>query len=273
MPLVPGLCQDTSFCYIFFSHGLGLHFRVAGSVKCPCHLARHRGGWLLVIAWHLLEPVTYWLMKTSYQVGKVGDISTASQQLSCCITVHDSMGSALSFLKTADILGLIWLDDRKTIDPCKINATGCANWIFGLKLENLLIKSISLWWSVQNLELRVNYIEVREKLAEFIDLQTGCSCVFSFKVHFYSVSYICVFCILSESSCHLVSWSFILKVHLRQGRKEIPTNQISCSQHFHLAGTAFWLFCESHGFKLANFEFLIQYSLKSWTGHCCTEMY
>lgn len=30
-------------------------------------------------------------MKTSYQVGMVGDISTASQQMSCYITVHDSM--------------------------------------------------------------------------------------------------------------------------------------------------------------------------------------
>lgn len=44
----------------------------------------------------------------------------ASQQVSCCITVHDST----LFLKTAGILGLTCLDARKTVEPCKINATG-----------------------------------------------------------------------------------------------------------------------------------------------------
>lgn len=69
--------------------------------------------------WHLLEPATF-----SYQVGKVGDVSKMSQQLSCCITVHDSMGSALLFPKAADLFNLICLEDREAIDPCKINATG-----------------------------------------------------------------------------------------------------------------------------------------------------
>ena len=53
--------------------------------------------------------------------------------------------------------------------------------------------------------------------------------------------YICIFCILGEFSHHLVSSGFILEVHLSQDdRKEVATYQRSCSQHFHLAGVAFW---------------------------------
>lgn len=43
---------------------------------------------------------SYWgvalIMKTSYQVGKLGDVSVASHQLSCCIIVQHSMGFVIS---------------------------------------------------------------------------------------------------------------------------------------------------------------------------------
>lgn len=152
----------------------------------------------------------HWHSVTVLQQGEQSRAVTVTS-LSCDM-VHDSMGPSLLLLKSADILGLVCVDDRKTTDSCKSNATG-TNWIFGLKVQILQRKSISLGLPVQVRKAsQLNLLAYRHD-----------ACGYFHSRPIPTQSYICIFCIWSESSHHLVSWGFILRVCLRQDRKEIAT--------------------------------------------------